>query len=204
LAEPATLVDLVAKAVRDLRAAGRQWIDFYVLGILFEPSANVVPHPVHGAGIHRSSGHFHLAADEALVVTVHPAGAAYVSLVLYDVWSVSVSYWSRQTSLTGAQAVAGPDGTYTFVVSSADTGVHNWIDTTGLERGTFLVRWQDAPFGGEAPTSVTSRVVHVEDVAAALPPDTMYVDAEKRSQQQRDRHRAFARRIASGAASDPT
>ena len=199
LAEPATLDDLVAKAVHDLRAAGRQWIDFYILGILFEPPANVAPPPVHGAGIYRSSGHFHLAADEALLVTVHPAGAAYVSVVLYDVWSVSVSYWSRQTSLTGAQAVVGRDGTYTFVVSAAETGVHNWLDTTGLERGTFLVRWQDAPFDREPGPSVTSRVVRVEDIAAALPPGTTYVDAEKRSQQRQDRQRAFTRRIATGA-----
>jgi hypothetical protein len=198
LAEPPTLDDLVAKAVGDLRTSGRQWIDFYIVGILFQPPANVAPPPVHAAGIHRSSGHFHLNPDQALVVTVDPADAAYVSLVLYDVWSVSVNYWSHQTSLSGAQAVADSDGSYTFVVSTADSGVHNWIETTGLDRGTFLVRWQDMPSAVGHPPSVTSRVVDLDDLHATLPPDTPTVVGDQRARQRQNRRRAFARRIATG------
>jgi hypothetical protein len=198
VAQPPRLDDLAAKAALDLRAAARQWIDFYILGVLFEPAATVAPPPVHAAGIYRSSGHFHLAPDQALVLTADPSGASYLSLVLHDVWAVTLSYWSHQTSLTGAQAAANADGRYTFVVSGADAGVHNWVDTTGNERGTFLLRWQGVPLVQPTRPSVTAAVVDVGDLRRVLPPGTTYVDAQMRAAQLRHRHLGFTRRVAMG------
>jgi hypothetical protein len=193
---------LVDKTVRDLGAAGRQWIDFYIVGVLFQPPVNVVPAPVHSAGIYRSSGHFKLSSDQALVVTVNPADAAYMSVVLYNVWSITPSYWSHQTSLTNAQAVPNHDGTYTFVVAGADPRVRNWLDTTGLEQGTFLVRWQDVPAAsatGPARPSVTGSLVDTTDLPQILPTATERITNDQRAEQLRRRGLDFERRVASGA-----
>ena len=60
-----------------------------------------------------------------------------------NLWTVTGDYWDEQTSLNNAQAVANPDGTYTFVISPTDPGVRNWVSTGGLNQGTVSIRFQD-------------------------------------------------------------
>jgi hypothetical protein len=92
-----------------------------------------------------SVGHFDLADDQAMIVTVPAAGqdtAPYQGLQLGTMWYVSLDYINHQTSLTADQARTDPDGRLRFVISERDPGVANWLELTGHTRGYVQLRWQ--------------------------------------------------------------
>jgi hypothetical protein len=92
-----------------------------------------------------SAGHFDLAADQAMIVTVPDAGrdvAPYQGFQLGSMWYVSLDYINHQTSLTADQARRDPDGKLRFVLSDASPGVANWLELTGRTRGYMQIRWQ--------------------------------------------------------------
>ncbi len=106
-------------------------------------------------------GHFRLSGDEALVATINPGGAAYTTFPVTNVWGVTPDYWSHQSSLNNHQAVPNPDGTITVVLSAWDPSVYNWVDTSGLEEGIVMLRWQGLPKQASATgePGVESKVV---------------------------------------------
>ncbi len=145
-----------------------------------------------------SFGSFNLADDQALVVTVDPAGARYLGFQLTDPWMVSSEYIAQTGSLNHAQAVASADGTYTYVIAARDPGIHNWLDPGGLSGGYMLIRWQQLP-GEPRPlpdSAVRVRLVSHAELDGALPPETTRVSPEARREQLRVRAASFARRIA--------
>jgi hypothetical protein len=92
-----------------------------------------------------SAGHFDLADDQAMIVTVPAAGketAPYQGIQLGSMWYVSLDYINHQTSLTADQARIDPDGMMRFVISERDPGVANWLELTGHQRGYVQIRWQ--------------------------------------------------------------
>jgi hypothetical protein len=92
-----------------------------------------------------SAGHFDLAPDQAMIVTVPDAGrevAPYQGIQLGSMWYVSLDYINHQTSLTADQARRDPDGRLRFVITQADPGVANWLELTGRRRGYVQIRWQ--------------------------------------------------------------
>ena len=92
-----------------------------------------------------SAGHFDLAEDQAMIVTVPAAGPAtapYQGIQLGSMWYVSLDYINHQTSLTADQARIDPDGLLRFVISERDPGVANWLELTGRRRGYVQIRWQ--------------------------------------------------------------
>ena len=89
-----------------------------------------------------SAGHYDLADDEAMIVTVPVAGAPYQGIQLGSMWYVSLDYINHQTSLTADQARIDPDGRLRFVISERDPGVANWLELTGRRRGYVQIRWQ--------------------------------------------------------------
>lgn len=136
--------------------------------------------------------HFQLAHDEALVVTLDPAGARYVTAPVTDPWMVGVDPGAFQSSLNDQQAAVGADGRLTYVVSSTDPGVANWLDTAGRLEGTMMARWQRL---GRGTPSVESAVVPLADLLDALPPDTAMVTPEERPSALAARSTAYARRF---------
>jgi hypothetical protein len=92
-----------------------------------------------------SAGHFDLAPDQAMIVTVPDAGrvlAPYQGIQLGSMWYISLDYINHQTSLTADQARKDPDGKLRFVITDTDPGVANWLELTGRRRGYVQVRWQ--------------------------------------------------------------
>jgi len=92
-----------------------------------------------------SAGHFDLAGDRAMIVTVPAAGrevAPYQGIQLGSLWYISLDYVNHQTSLTADQARIDPDGMMRFVISERDPGVANWLELTGRRRGYVQIRWQ--------------------------------------------------------------
>jgi hypothetical protein len=89
-----------------------------------------------------SVGHYDLADDEAMIVSVPASEAPYQGFQLGSMWYVSMDYLNHQTSLTAEQARIDPDGRIRFVVSERDPGLANWIERTGHQRGYLQLRWQ--------------------------------------------------------------
>jgi hypothetical protein len=144
----------------------------------------------------QSNGYFQLADDEALVVTVDPGNAGYFVVPIYNDWTITDDYWNEQTSLNNAQAIANPDGTYTLVISPTDPGVANWVSTGGLNQGTISIRFQDLDASSSTLPTVSARVVSLDQLAAALPPTTVYVTPQQRLDQIALRKAGFNKRFA--------
>jgi hypothetical protein len=89
-----------------------------------------------------SAGHYELAAEEALIVTVPASDAPYQGFQLGSMWYISLDFVNHQTSLTADQARHDPDGMLRFVVCEQNPGVANWLETTGHARGYLQIRWQ--------------------------------------------------------------
>ena len=68
-----------------------------------------------------SIGHYELADDEALVVTVPECtDCSYQAIQIGSDWYASTDYETHQTSLTKAQSVVDPDGRMRYVISEAE------------------------------------------------------------------------------------
>jgi hypothetical protein len=133
-------------------------------------------------------GRYELADDEALVVDVSDGGAKYFTVPLGNKWGTTLEILDRTGSLNKAQSAPNPDGTYTYVISAQDPGVHNWIDTGGLPEGLLTLRMAEFPEGGaREDLSAQGRVVKLADL-----PDLPTVD---RTAQLAERRAAYLRRL---------
>ncbi len=141
-----------------------------------------------------SFGHFALADDQAMIVTLTPGGASYFVFPATQPWMITVDPGTYQCSLNGTQAVANSDGSYTFVLSLKDPGVYNWISTSDLNEGTIMARWQNLPPTGSDP-AITTQVTMLSELASLLPPGTQFVTPEQRQEQLAIRAKGYTRRF---------
>jgi hypothetical protein len=135
-----------------------------------------------------SAGHYELADDEALIVTVPASDAPYQGFQLGTMWYVSMDFVHHQTSLTADQARRDPDGLLRFVVCERDPGLANWLETTGHPRGYLQIRWQRT---SREFTAADGPVV--EKVAFADLPDRLPYHAHARVTPDQWRARIAAR-----------
>jgi hypothetical protein len=134
-----------AVAAKMLIGRIRTWFAFPEWFYLNEPVNTLTPpRPTPGglASQWSSVGHFDLADDEVLVLTVPRGTAPYLGFQLGTVWYTSLEYADHQTSLNGHQAQLDPDGMIRVVVAEHDPGVHNWVERLGHDRGYLQFRWQ--------------------------------------------------------------
>jgi hypothetical protein len=142
---------------------------------LNEPANTLTPPRATPGGLatqFSSVGHFDLADDEAMIVTVPAAAketAPYQGIQLGSLWYVSLDYINHQTSLTADQATIDPDGRLRFVISEKNPGVANWLERTGHRRGYVQLRWQrlTRDLGPEDGPEVA--VVALSDLPGRLP-----------------------------------
>jgi hypothetical protein len=121
---------------------------------------------------------FKLASDEALVISMSkPPQGIYWSFHTGDVWSRSLDFFERQSSLNKDQVALGGDGSLTLVVAASDPGIANWLDTAGRRDGVLIMRNYYAP---ENP-DISSRVVKLTELRKALPQDTRWVNPQERA-----------------------
>ena len=80
-----------------------------------------------------------------------------------------------------------------------DPGVHNWIDTCGMNEGMLTLRMAEFP-GGKPATDVSARgrVVALDALDAELPEGTIRLDAAGREKQRRERAAGYLRRLPEG------
>ena len=114
-------------------------------------------------------GKFQLSsADEALILNIDLGGADYFVAPISNVWGTTNDILNRTGSLNRAQSVPNPDGTYTYVVSVEDPGVHNWLDPSGLHEGVLTLRWAEFPPEGPGESlSAGSRLVPRSELKGA-------------------------------------
>ncbi len=119
-----------------------------------------------------SAGHFDLAPDQAMIVTVPAAAKAvapYQGIQLGSMWYVSLDYVNHQTSLTADQARTDADGMLRFVISERNPGVANWLELTGHGRGYVQLRWQRLTRDLGPADGPAVQVVPLGELALALP-----------------------------------
>ncbi|MDO9494080.1 MAG: hypothetical protein Q7J48_00105, partial [Nocardioides sp.] len=152
-----------------------------------------------GLASQRSSiGHYELAEDEAMIVSVPECtDCSYQAIQIGSDWYASTDYETHQTSLTKAQAVTDPDGVMRFVISEGNPGIANWLETTGHRTGSMMLRWQrlerDLTQDADGPTI---QVVKLADVPDLLPHFTP-ITTEEYAERIAARQRSVARRMIS-------
>ncbi|HEY6869370.1 MAG TPA: hypothetical protein VI199_06400 [Novosphingobium sp.] len=137
-----------------------------------------------------------IADDEAMLLTITPCGAEYFSIICQDYWWITMAYDRITSSRNTAQTHVDDDGTATYVICASDPGVHNWIDTAGLHNVVLNVRLQGLAPKLERDPLVTSRIVKLSALAAALPAGTRMVTPIERAAEIADRTRQVAARYA--------
>ncbi|HET9875128.1 MAG TPA: hypothetical protein VFQ37_05110, partial [Mycobacterium sp.] len=141
------------------------------------PTAEHIPGPLLSNQL-TSLGHFSLAPDQALIVTVPDIDSSYSSIMLANDWGQTDPFVTAFGSLNNTQAFHDPNGFTYYVISSQDPGVANWVDDSGINNGGVWLRWQNIT--GPVPTTpVQAEVVNVADVknsiGTLLPTDTPLV-----------------------------
>ena len=196
---PAAADKRYAVAAKMLIGRIKTWFAFPEWFYLNEPVNTLTePRPTPGGLVsqYSSVGHYDLADDQALVIEVPRGTAPYLGFQLGTVWYTSLDYIQHQTSLNGHQAQVDPDGVIRHVVAERDPGVANWVERIGHDRGYLQFRWQrlDGPLTAE--DGPTLRLVHTDEVAAALPYyDDNRVTAEQWAERIAARQRGVAGRM---------
>lgn len=196
---PKSREDHIREAEALLRRGGPYWLAFQN-NVIFRRPPNALPQPLVRPGNWGlvSMGNFHIAPDEALIVSVDPLGAGYLAIEACDPWMRSLESIHQSGSLNNAQAQPDPDGSLTYVVSASDPGVPNWLDTDGLSTGALFLRWQ--ALGAIPPANAQPirqvRLVKLTGLAASLPAGTPRVSPEERRALLSARAAAWGRRLA--------
>lgn len=151
-----------------------------------------------GLASQRSSiGHYELAEDEAMIVTVPECtDCAYQGIQIGSDWYASTDYETHQTSLTKAQAVTDPDGKMRFVVSEGNPGIANWLETLGHRTGAMMLRWQRLTRDLGADDGPVIEICKLTEVADRLPHFSP-VTTEEYAARIAARQRSVARRMIS-------
>jgi hypothetical protein len=131
---------------------------------------------------------FDLQPDEALIVTLDPLPTGvYWGFQLGDVWSRSLNFTHRQTSLAMSTVVPDTDGACRVVIAHSDPGVANWLDTTGRRQGTCVFRNYKTT-GQPVPTTLK---VKLAELYAYLPTTTKRVSPAERAEALEARRLAY-------------
>ncbi len=190
-----------AAIIDDIVGSMPVWVEFWrgfkddFLGYP-EPNRLVGPIGRPGGWGFLAGGRFRLEDDDAVVVTTGDGGANYTGFQISDPWTISPDLVHRLGSLNKSQARPNADGTYTYVLSLRDPGVHNWIDSVGLHEGWMLTRWQGVPPATDPARLIRSVVtVKLAALASALPDGAPLIDLAGRTAQIAARIAEHARRL---------
>jgi hypothetical protein len=170
---PERVAKRYAVAAKMLTGRINTWFAFPEWFTYKEPvNTLTTPKPTPGglASQFSSIGHYSLADDEAMVVTVPVCeDAPYQAIQIGSRWYVSTDYEHHQTSLTRAQSQPDPDGHLRYVVSERNPGIANWLETTGHRQGLTMLRWQRVARPLTAADGPQVEVVPFADVPKHLP-----------------------------------
>ncbi|AQA21266.1 hypothetical protein BTZ20_4008 [Rhodococcus sp. MTM3W5.2] len=161
-----------ARAGKALVSRVKTWLQFPEWFYLKLPVNTMTEPRLTPGGLatqYSSVGHYELADNQAMIITVPKSDAPYQGFQLGSLWYISLDYTGHQTSLNNAQAQVDPDGMIRMVVSERNPGVTNWIETVGHPRGYLQFRWQRTSREFTPADGPTVEVVNLDEVASTLP-----------------------------------
>lgn len=121
-----------------------------------------------------------LGPDESIVVEADVPHADYWALQLYRMGTFELTDpWGRVCARNHRQTVLSDDGRIRAVIGPVDVGAANWLDTGGRLTGLSTFRWF-WPHDDTQP-AIESRVVHNDDLDAALGADVPRVTEAERA-----------------------
>ncbi len=188
--------EIAAVVIADMPAWVQFWSGFKndFLGL---PAFNnfAGPHGRDGGWGYLAGGRFRIATDEALIVTIDPAGSYYTGFQIADPWTISPDPMVRLVSLNSSQVTPNPDGTLTFALAAVDPGIANWIDTTALIEGWMMLRWQGVPASADPAAFLRgARLVPIDRIDAEVSQSVPRIDIVGRRRQIAARARAHGTR----------
>lgn len=197
---PQVMVDSMGWAGEFLSGAMAEWPDRELeIGARFgEGEINVMPPPRFAGTAEQRDRHrgrlivtmrWRLAVDEALVVTFDAADSFWMLTNMGAFWN-SMDYLYRPVSYTPSRTAVDGDGRVRLVMTHADPGYHNWIDTQGFEEGYLTFR----NIGSREFPPIETTVVGVDALGDVLPPDSRTVTSDERAAQLHTRFDAIRRR----------
>lgn len=131
---------------------------------------------------------WHLAADEAMIIAFDTYDGFWMFTNM-GMFGNSMDYVYRTVSFTPARTAVDDDGKVRLVMSHADPGFHNWLDTQGFEQGCLAFR----NVMSSACPPIETRVVKHDQLPYALS-NSRRIEPEERAQQLRARFMAMRRR----------
>lgn len=137
--------------------------------------------------------------DHVLVLDIDMGGAEYFIAPITNVWGTSNGITDRNGCLNMAQSQPNADGTYTFVLSLSDPGVHNWLDPSDMAEGILTLRWAEFP-DDEAGDSlgVRSQLMGLSEWQGTIR-DEQRVSPEQRTEISAARAQSYQWRLADQA-----
>jgi hypothetical protein len=180
------------------------WANYFRRFVFSQPP-NQIPTPISrdgGWGL-STMAHFALRDEHALVITLNPLDADYFGMQVADPWGLASTYVDRTGSLSLSQVQRNEDGNVTYVIAASNPGVHNWLDTGGLDRGTLVARWQGVTSSPDrAPAVLSARQLPIKalDGLTVKPPQQFSRAAHAR--RLHERAKQYRRRLCGSAAND--
>lgn len=130
-----------------------------------------------------------LAPDEAVIIEWE-ANDLFWMMTNMGCSLNSMDYLYRPVSYTPSRTKIDSDGRIRMVMAHRDPGFHNWMDTSGFERGILVNRNQATDF----TTRFNTTVVRHADLDKHMPADSARVTPDERSEQMRVRFHSILRR----------
>lgn len=192
---PKTEAEIAAEAADLVPRYARFWNDFrdgFLARMNLPTNAFGPPMARTGGWGHIVNSEFALGPDEALVFTTDPGAAPYHAILVGNHWWIAHEASRRSGGYNMEQARPNADGSFTFILTSRDPGLENWLDPGGLASGVVQIRWQGAAAGAPPPPPVRDvRVGPLADVAW----DLTAISAEQRAEQLSLRRSSYLRRL---------
>ena len=176
------LQDQMLEVRKDTNSDGKRRLP---INGLYPPAPPFTAGGAAGAQHIYTSGVFELGEDEALLVKVKtPIEPAYIGFQLNNLWLEGPDQQNYVSSLTGHQLPVSSDGFRNYIIAHKDPGVQGWVATTGLKKGTQLMRFifEKIP-PAELMPRVETKLVNSSTIAQHIPADTAKVSVEQRRQQ---------------------
>ena len=194
-----TILESVAWAGDFLTGAMRDWPDRELhIGSTYGEEVNRMPGSRFASSAEKrderrgrfiTNMHWRVAPDEALIIEFESYDGFWMFTNMGTFFN-SMDYLYRPVSYTPSRASVDSDGKVRLVMTHADPGYHNWLDTQSFEEGYLTYRNIESRIF----PSIDTKLVKLRDLAEQLPKDSRRISAEERSRQMHERFDAIRRR----------
>jgi hypothetical protein len=133
--------------------------------------------------------HWRLAPDEALIIEFENYDGFWMFTNMGTFWN-SMDYLYRPVSYTPSRTAVDSDNRVRLVMTHADPGYANWLDTQGFEEGYLTYR----NVLSRVFPPIETKLVKLRELPGHLPEDSRRVSPEERSRQLHERFNAIRRR----------